>query len=50
MTVTPLTVGMASGTDPPVSGLFTVRFSFSEPVTGFSGSDIESRSGPCLQG
>ena len=35
-----LTVGMASGTDPPVSGPFTVRFSFSEPVTGFNASDI----------
>ena len=34
MTVTPLTVVMASGTEPPVSGLFAVRFSFSEPVTG----------------
>ena len=41
MTVAPLTVVMASGTEPPVSGPFTVRFSFSEPVTGFSGSDIE---------
>ena len=27
-TVTPLTVGMASGTDPPVSGPVTLRFSF----------------------
>ena len=42
MTVTPLTVVMGSGTDPPVSGAFTVRFSFSEPVTGFSRSDIDS--------
>ena len=49
MTVTPLTVGMASGTDPPVSGLFTVRFSFSEPVTGFSGSDIESGQDPACR-
>ena len=46
MTVTPLTVGMASGTDPPVSGPFTVRFSFSEPVTGFSASDIETGQDP----
>ena len=46
MTVTPLTVGMASGTDPPVSGPFTVRFSFSEPVTDFSGSDIETDQDP----
>ena len=46
MTVTPLTVVMASGTDPPVSGPFTVRFSFSEPVTGFSASDIETGQDP----
>ncbi len=42
MTVTPLTVVMASGTESPVSGAFTVRFSFSEPVTGFSGNDVDS--------
>ena len=46
MTVTPLTAGMASGTEPPVSGPFTVRFSFSEPVTGFSASDIETGQDP----
>ena len=46
MTVTPLTVVMASGTEPPVSGLFRVRFSFSEPVTGFSASDIETGQDP----
>ena len=46
MTVTPLTVVMASGTDPPVSGPFRVRFSFSEPVTGFSASDIETGQDP----
>ena len=46
MTVTPLTVVMASGTDPPVSGPFTVRFSFSEPVTGLTGSDIETGQDP----
>ena len=46
MTVTPLTVVMTSGTDPPVSGPFTVRFSFSEPVTGFSASDIETGQDP----
>ena len=46
MTVTPLTVVMASGTDPPVSGPFTVRFSFSEPVTGFGGSDVETGQDP----
>ena len=46
MTVTPLTVVMASGADPPVSGPFTVRFSYSEPVTGFSRSDIETGQDP----
>ena len=46
MTVAPLTVVMASGTEPPVSGPFTVRFSFSEPVTGFSASDIETGQDP----
>ena len=49
MTVTPLTVGMASGADPPVSGAFTVRFSFSEPVTGFSRSDIDSSQDPACR-
>ena len=49
MTVTPLTVGMGSGTDPPVSGAFTVRFSFSEPVTGFSRSDIETGQDPACR-
>ena len=48
-TVTPLTVGMASGTEPPVSGPFTVRFSFSEPVTGFSASDIETGQDPACR-
>ena len=46
MTVTPLTVVMASGTEPPVSGPFRVRFSFSEPVTGFGASDIETGQDP----
>ena len=46
MTVTPLTVVMASGTEPPVSGPFRVRFSFSELVTGFSASDIETGQDP----
>ena len=50
MTVTPLTVVMTSGTDPPVSGPFTVRFSFSEPVTGFSASDIETGQDPECRG
>ena len=46
MTVTPLTVEIMSGTEPPVSGPFTVRFRFSEPVTGFSINDIESGQNP----
>ena len=49
MTVTPLTVVMASGADPPVSGAFTVRFSFSEPVTGFSRSDVETGQDPACR-
>ena len=49
MTVTPLTLVMASGADPPVSGPFTVRFSFSEPVTGFTGSDIETGQEPACR-
>ena len=42
MTVTPLTVQMTSDIEPPVEGPFTVRFSFSEPVTGFSPNDVET--------
>ena len=49
MTVTPLTVEMTSSTEPPVSGPFTVRFSFSEPVTGFTGSDIETQQDPACR-
>ena len=44
--MTPLTVVMTSGAEPPVSGSFTVRISFSEPVSGFGGSDIESDQDP----
>ena len=46
MTVTPLTLMMASDPEPPVSGPFRVRFSFSEPVTGFSGNDVDSKRDP----
>ena len=49
MTVTPLTVEMTSGTEPPVSGPFTARFSFSEPVTGFTGNDIETQQEPACR-
>ena len=46
MTITPLRVEMTSGTEPPVEGPFTVRFSFSETVRGFSSSDIETQQEP----
>ncbi len=46
MTIVPLTVGMTSDIAPPVSGPFTVRFSFSAPVTGFSRNDIETSQDP----
>ena len=46
MTVTPLTLEMMAMEEPPVSGAFTVRFSFSEPVTGFSGNDVDSERDP----
>ena len=38
----PLTIGMTTDTEPPVPGPLTVRFRFSEPVTGFSRNDIET--------
>ena len=41
-----LTVGMTIDTMPPVEGAFTVRFSFSETVAGFTSSDIETRQEP----
>ena len=46
MTVTPLTAGMTSGIEPPVEGPFTVRFIFSEPVTGFTRGAIATRQEP----
>ena len=49
MTVTPLTVEMTSSIEPPVSGPFTVRFSFSELVTGFTSSDIETQQDPACR-
>ena len=36
MTIAPLRLEMMTMEEPPVSGPFTVRFSFSEPVTSFS--------------
>ena len=46
MTVTPVTVQMTTGLPPPVEGPFTVRFSFSEAVRGFTRSDIETQQEP----
>ena len=46
MTVTPLTIEMMGGTEPPVEGPFTVRFSFSEPVRGFTQAAIETAQDP----
>ena len=46
MTVAPLRLEMMTMEEPPVSGPFTVRFSFSEPVTGFGGSDVETGQDP----
>ncbi len=46
MTVGPLRLEMMTMEEPPVSGPFTVRFSFSEPVTGFSASDIDTEQDP----
>ena len=46
MTITPLTVGMTTDLPPPVEGTFSLRFSFSETVTGFSANDIETGQDP----
>ena len=46
MTITPLTVQMTPDLPPPVEGAFTLRFSFSETVRGFSSSDIETQQEP----
>ena len=46
MTVTPLTVQITPDLPPPVEGAFTLRFSFSETVRGFSSSDIETQQDP----
>ena len=48
-TIALVTLEMAPGTDPPVSEQFTVRFSFSEPVTGFSRSIIETDQHPACR-
>ena len=46
MTVTPLRVQMTSDLPPPVEGPFTMRFSFSETMRGFTSSDIVTRQEP----
>ena len=45
-TIALVTLEMAPDTDPPVSEQFTVRISFSEPVTGFSAGDVEASQNP----
>ena len=49
MTIPLLTLEMMAMQEPPVSGPFTVRFSFSEPVRGFSSSDIETQQEPACR-
>ena len=46
MTIAPLTLEMMAMEEPPVSGPFTVRFSFSEPVAVFLASDIHTDQDP----
>ena len=46
MTVTPLTVQMTPFPPPPVEAPFTMRFSFSEEVRGFTQAAIESGQNP----
>ncbi len=49
MTIALLTLDMTAMEESPVSGPFTVRFSYSEPVTGFNGNDVDSERDPeCL--
>ena len=42
MTIALLTLELVAMEESPVSGAFAVRFSFSEPVTGFNGNDVDS--------
>ena len=46
MTVTPLTVQMTPSPPPPVEAPFTMRFSFSETVVGFTRTDITTQQEP----
>ena len=45
-TITPLTVQMTPSPPPPVEGAFSLRFSFSEEVRGFTSGDIETQQEP----
>ena len=45
-TIALLTVEMEATEEPPVSGAFGVRLSFSEEVTGFSAGDVDSSQDP----
>ena len=45
-TIAPLTVQMTPSPPPPVEGAFSLRFSFSETVGGFTSGDIETQQEP----
>ena len=45
-TIAPLTVQMTPSPPPPVEAPFTMRFSFSEEVRGFTSGDIETQQEP----
>ena len=45
-TIAPLTVQMTPSPPPPVEGAFSLRFSFSEEVRGFTSGDIETQQEP----
>ena len=45
-TIAPLTVQMTPSPPPPVEASFTMRFSFSEEVRGFTSGDIETQQEP----
>ena len=46
MTIAPLRVQMTTDLPPPVEGAFTMRFSFSETVVGFTRTDITTQQEP----
>ena len=45
-TIAPLTVQMTPSPPPPVEGAFSLRFSFSEEVRGFTSGDIDTQQEP----